>query len=76
MLLRTGIELSAECLQTLPLPQREPVLAGVTVVISWPSTGATIAVTRLTLLALLVHKETFFTMLHTLSICIYKRFHF
>lgn len=54
-------------LQTLPVLQCESVFAGVTVIRTWPSTGTTVTVTRLTLLALLIHEEAFFTMIHTLS---------
>lgn len=55
-------------LQTLPLLQYEAVLAGVTVVMMWSATGSTVTVTRLTLLALLVHIEAFLTVIHTLSV--------
>lgn len=55
-------------LNTLPIDQHEFVFTGITVVISWPSTGATVAVTGLTVSALVIHKETFLAVIHTLAI--------
>lgn len=65
-LLVTGLQLRG--LQTLPSGQGEAVLAGVTVVVTWAPTGATGAVTRLTVLALLVHEEAGPALVHTLSV--------
>lgn len=65
VILGTQNELSA--LQALPVLQYEAVLTRVTVVITWPSTRTTRTVTRLTLLALLVHKKAFLTAIHTFS---------
>lgn len=56
-------------LHTLPLLQCESILVRITVIIKWPSTCTTATVTRLTFLALFIHKKTFHTVIHALSIC-------
>lgn len=65
VILGTQDELPA--LQALAVLQDEAVLTRVTVVVAWPSTRTTRTVTRLALLAPLVHKKAFLAAIHTFS---------
>lgn len=71
---RAGCKVSVA--RTLPALQCESVLAGVTVVILWPSAGKTGAMTQLTLPALLIHKGTVLTVIHTRAAWTQKNTHF